>query len=88
MKSNNEKLKNLADLAGKMKDEFVEKAKQGDEHALSRAGEMSLLQYWAEKVRNCKHTFEWENGRRVCTKCGFEDPESLSIEEKWAEAWL
>lgn len=53
MKSDNEKLKDLADLVGKMKDEFVEKAKQGDEHALSRAGEMTLLKHWAEKVRNC-----------------------------------
>ena len=85
---NKDKLKDLADLAGKMKEEFEEKAKQGDKGALSRAGEMSGLQYWAEKVCNCKHTFEWENGRRCCTKCGMEDPDSLSIEEKWAEAWL
>ena len=34
MKSDNEKLKDLSDLAGKMKDEFVEKAEQGDERAL------------------------------------------------------
>lgn len=88
MKRDNGKLKDLADLAGKMKDEFVEKAKQGDEHAMSHAGEMTLLQHWAEKVRNCDHTFERKDGRDVCTKCGFEDPESLSIEEKWAEAWL
>ena len=82
------KLKQLAELSGKMKEDFVEKAKQGDEHALSRAGEMSMLQYWAEKVRKCEHTFERKDGRDVCTKCGFEDPDSLSIEEKWAEAWL
>ena len=88
MKSENEKLKRLADLAGKMKDEFVEKAKQGDEHALSQAGEMTLLQHWAEKVRKCEHTFVLKDGRDICTKCGFVDPDSLSIEEKWAEAWL
>lgn len=86
--STNEKLKDLSDLAGKMKDEFAEKAKQGDTRALSRAGEMTMLQHWTEKVRNCEHTFKWEDGRRVCSKCGFEDPDSLSIEEKWAEAWL
>lgn len=88
MKSDNEKLKDLSDLAGKMKDDFVEKAEQGDKRALSRAGEMSMLQAWAEKVRKCKHNYEWKDGRRVCTKCGLEDPDSLSIEEKWAEAWL
>ena len=88
MKNDNEKLKELSDLAGKMKDEFVEKAKQGDEHGLSRAGEMTLLQHWAEKVRNCDHTYEWKDGRCICSKCGLEDPDSLSIEEKWAEAWL
>ena len=79
MKSDNEKLKDLADLAGKMKEEYVEKAEQGDKGALSRAGEMTLLQHWAEKVRKCEHTFERKDGRDVCTKCGFEDPESLSI---------
>ena len=82
------KLKKLGELAGKMKEDFVNKAKQGDKGALSRAGEMTLLQHWAEKVRNCEHTFERKDGRDVCTKCGFEDPDSLSIEEKWAEAWL
>lgn len=86
--NNNEKLKDLSELAGKMKDEYVEKAKQGDEHALSRAGEMTMLQHWAEKVRTCQHTFEWVDGERKCTKCGLRDPDSLSIEEKWAEAWL
>jgi len=86
--STNKKLKELSDLAGKMKDEFAGKAKQGDKRALSRAGEMTMLQHWAEKVRNCEHTFKWADGRRVCSKCGFEDPDSLSIEEKWAEAWL
>ena len=43
MESDNEKLKKLSDLAGKMKDEYVEKAKKGDEHAMSRAGEMTML---------------------------------------------
>ena len=87
MESDNEKLKKLSDLAGKMKEEYAEKAKKGDGHALSRAGEMTMLQHWAEKVRNCEHTYEWKDGRRVCSKCGLEDPDSLSIEEKWAEAW-
>jgi hypothetical protein len=82
------KLKDLADLVGKMKNEYVKKAEQGDKLALNRAGEMTMLQLWAEKVRNCDHVYEWEDGRRVCSKCGFEDPDSLSIEEKWAEAWL
>lgn len=81
------KLKELSDLAGKMKEEFAEKAAQGDEKAKIRSGEMSMLQYWAEKVRNCDHTFERINGRDVCTKCGFEDPDSIPIEEKWADAW-
>jgi hypothetical protein len=87
MSDKDEKLKQLENLAGQMKDEFVEKAKQGDERALSRAGEMTLLQHWAEKVRNCEHDFEWKDGRRVCSKCGFEDPDSVPIEEKWADAW-
>lgn len=88
MSKTNEKLRELSELAGKMKEEYVEKAKQGDGRALSRAGEMTLLQAWAEKIRHCEHTFVWENGKRVCSKCGFEDPDSMSIEEKWAEAWL
>lgn len=87
MDDKSDKLKKLEELAGKMKDEFVEKAKQGDKHALSRAGEMTLFQYWAEKVRNCEHTFERKDGRLVCSKCGFEDPDSVPIEEKWADAW-
>lgn len=86
--NNDDKLKDLAELAGQMKEEFVEKAKDGDESALSRAGEMALLQGWAERVRTCQHTFEWKDGERICTKCGLEDPDSISIEEKWREAWL
>lgn len=88
MEEKNIKLKQLAELVGKMQEEFAEKASQGDKQALSRSGEMTLFKHWIEKVRNCEHTFKWKDGRCVCSKCGFEDPDSLSIEEKWAEAWL
>jgi len=91
MSNKDEKLKQLEDMAGQMQDEYVEKAKQGDERAMGRAGEMALLKYMAEKSRTCQHTYEWRtiDGERVhiCTKCGLWDPEEQSIEEKWADAW-
>lgn len=91
MSDKDEKLKQLENLTSQMQDEFVEKAKQGDERARGRAGEMALLKYMAEKSRTCQHTYEWTTigGERVhiCTKCGLWDPEAQSIEEKWADAW-
>ena len=57
MDENDKKLKKLAELAGTMKEELVEKAQQGDKSALSRAGEMTALQYWAEQVRKCEHNY-------------------------------
>ena len=66
-----EKLKELSDLAGKMKEEFVEKAKQGDKGALSRAGEMTLLMHELEKSQSCQHNWTTDmTGRYYCTKCG------------------
>lgn len=89
--NNDEKLKQLENLAGQMQDEFAEKARQGDGRAMGRAGEMTLLKYMAEKSRTCQHTYEWTiiGGERVhmCTKCGLWDPDTQSIEEKWADAW-
>lgn len=87
-KMSEDKLKDLEELAGKMKEDFAEKAQQGDEHAAIRAGEMSLFEAWVEKIRNCDHTFVRKDDRRVCSKCGFEDPDSIPIEEKWRDAWL
>ena len=91
MSDKDEKLKQLENLASQMQDEFVEKAKQGDERALGRAGEMFLLKYMAEKSRTCQHTYEWTTiggeSVHICTIFGLWDPEAQSIEEKWADAW-
>lgn len=68
---NEEKNEKLIQLTCKMKEEFVEKAKQGDEQALSRAGEMTLLLHELEKSQSCKHNWTTDmTGRYYCTKCG------------------
>ena len=72
MSDNDKKKKQLAELASQMQDEFVEKAKEGDEQALSRAGELAMLKAELEKPQSCQH--EWamdtNDGRLYCIKCG------------------
>ena len=65
------KLKQLAELSGKMKEEFIEKSKLDDKGALSRAGEMTLLMHELKKSQSCQHNWTTdETGRYYCTKCG------------------
>jgi hypothetical protein len=71
MSDKDEKFKQLENLTSQMQDEFVEKAKQGDEQALSCAGEMTLLMHELEKSQSCQHNWTTDmTGRYYCTKCG------------------
>ncbi len=68
---NDNKIEQMKQLACQMKEEFVEKVKQGDEQALSRAGEMTMLMHELEKPQSCQHNWTTDmTGRYYCTKCG------------------
>ncbi len=64
MSENDKKRKQLTELASQMQDEFVEKAKEGDELALIKAE--------LEKPQSCQHKWAMDssNGRLYCIKCG------------------